>query len=398
MLSSERLDAYRSGLDRVSEAAADYVEKRLREAARLHPEMTVAQWRDLAASVMEAAADAYGDMSSELACDLFELQTASLNGSQAAMPELDVGAQADRTARYQAGKLLEGDFEGFVKECSAWASDRARQSANDAISESVERSKRAASRSRSRRARKNNVGVRFARVPQGTETCAFCAMLASRGFVYWSEETAGKFSHFHRGCKCLVVPSTDGAVEGYDPDEWKGNWRSFKEVDERHDLTRNEKDLLKKGIVSGPLLNTRADPALEYFGPAEEDDPQKLAEIKSWLSDNNVEIRISDRNHERIAYSPGFRPGDPGQLIATEGMSLSAWLHEVDHARFDLEKGRPGMLFYLSNVKLREAMEQRAYSIEMEMAKANGYTELERRLENLLKVEIAELEKDYEKD
>ena len=37
-------------------------------------------------------------------------------------------------------------------------------------------------------------------------------------------------------------------------------------------------------------------------------------------------------------------------------------------------------------------------TIEMEMAKANGYTELERRLENLLKVEIAELEKDYEKD
>ena len=32
---------------------------------------------------------------------------------------------------------------------------------------------------------------KYARVPQG-KTCAFCAMLASRGFVYASEDTAGK--------------------------------------------------------------------------------------------------------------------------------------------------------------------------------------------------------------
>lgn len=59
-------------------------------------------------------------------------------------------------------------------------------------------------------------GVRYARVPRGTETCGFCIMLASRGFVYTTPEAA---SHAHDGCDCKVVPGFDGIeVEGYDPD------------------------------------------------------------------------------------------------------------------------------------------------------------------------------------
>lgn len=81
-------------------------------------------------------------------------------------------------------------------------------------------------------------GVRFARVPLGYHTCAFCTMLASRGFVYWSEETAGAFSHWHSDCRCKIVPgipemqryTKNGThvsrgfvypqIEGYDPDAY----------------------------------------------------------------------------------------------------------------------------------------------------------------------------------
>ena len=38
-------------------------------------------------------------------------------------------------------------------------------------------------------------------------------MLASRGAVYHTRETAGEWRHFHRGCDCKVVPSFEG-----DPD------------------------------------------------------------------------------------------------------------------------------------------------------------------------------------
>lgn len=60
----------------------------------------------------------------------------------------------------------------------------------------------------------------FARVPTGAETCDFCIMLASRGFVYHSKKTAGEFDHYHANCDCRVVPGFDGEtkVEGYDPD------------------------------------------------------------------------------------------------------------------------------------------------------------------------------------
>lgn len=66
---------------------------------------------------------------------------------------------------------------------------------------------------------------RFARVPSGVETCDFCLMLASRGFVYWSRESAGDNDHYHANCTCSIVPDFGGAkVEGYDPDALYRQW------------------------------------------------------------------------------------------------------------------------------------------------------------------------------
>ena len=64
---------------------------------------------------------------------------------------------------------------------------------------------------------------RWARVPQGETTCAFCVMLASRGFAYWTKGTAGTDfaslgSRFHKDCDCKVVPEwAAGEVPDYDP-------------------------------------------------------------------------------------------------------------------------------------------------------------------------------------
>ncbi len=94
--------------------------------------------------------------------------------------------------------------------------------------------------SNARRDRKS--GVRFARVPMGSETCDFCTMLASRGFVYHSDKTAGEFDHFHASCRCKVVPGfptmeryvkngvrvsrgLDPSVEGYEPDRYFDMWK-----------------------------------------------------------------------------------------------------------------------------------------------------------------------------
>ena len=62
-------------------------------------------------------------------------------------------------------------------------------------------------------------GLRYARVPSGT-ACAFCLMLASRGFVYLSKISAGKDKgHYHNHCNCAVVAGNlKMKVGGYDPD------------------------------------------------------------------------------------------------------------------------------------------------------------------------------------
>lgn len=78
--------------------------------------------------------------------------------------------------------------------------------------------------------------IGYARVPTGTETCGFCLMLASRGFVYHSAKNAGsdelhgdmagKEGHYHANCDCRIVPGFTGMeVQGYDPDALYERWK-----------------------------------------------------------------------------------------------------------------------------------------------------------------------------
>ena len=60
--------------------------------------------------------------------------------------------------------------------------------------------------------------VRWARVPTGRETCAFCWMLASRGPVYRVRTAPSDLRDmraWHDGCDCLAVPV-------FDPADWPG--------------------------------------------------------------------------------------------------------------------------------------------------------------------------------
>src|SRR5699024_4109685 len=62
-------------------------------------------------------------------------------------------------------------------------------------------------------------GRAFARVPTGAETCDFCLMLASRGFVYKTSSSAGELATFHGDSDCAIV-AEDGVIpDDYDPDE-----------------------------------------------------------------------------------------------------------------------------------------------------------------------------------
>ena len=88
--------------------------------------------------------------------------------------------------------------------------------------------------------KRDKVNPRWARVPAGADACKFCIMLASRGPVYHTAETAGKLNHYHPHDRCRIVPMWDTVyagksrraslgttIEGYDPDALYEQYCSF---------------------------------------------------------------------------------------------------------------------------------------------------------------------------
>lgn len=61
---------------------------------------------------------------------------------------------------------------------------------------------------------------RYARVPTGSKTCAWCMMLASKGAMYYSEDTAKAGNH--NNCDCVFVAMPKGKyVDGWDGKSWE---------------------------------------------------------------------------------------------------------------------------------------------------------------------------------
>ena len=116
--------------------------------------------------------------------------------------------------------------------------------------------KRAAGNAMFENGRRDPRAPKFARVPTGPETCDFCLMLASRGFVYTSEATAGavKLDHYHSGCDCRVVAQWgDGGVEGYDTNAIYREWQNAVDLlaDERAERRGTSFDEERRKIMEG---------------------------------------------------------------------------------------------------------------------------------------------------
>lgn len=134
------------------------------------------------------------------------LRSEALGEGMGAIAYPDRAEEWTRKAMYAAAAQSNDDMDAFIRAVRARLDYEAKRAAGTTMFANG-----AADRAR----------PRFARVPTGAETCPFCIMLASRGFVYWSSETAGNLDHYHSHCDCRVVPQFVGeSYEGYDPDEY----------------------------------------------------------------------------------------------------------------------------------------------------------------------------------
>lgn len=210
MISASQWDAYNAAVESIREGARSSVEGEVAAWLAANPDATVAEAREEAKRIMRGAVQDYDRSAAALAAEWYDAQGRA-NGARldrAVTAPAFSDAQVDRVARYKASRLVEGDPSGFAAGCGSFAADSAMRSLNDTILRNV------------RRDRKK--GVRYARVTSGRNTCAFCLMLAGRGAVYWTRESAGALNRWHDHCTCKVVPGYSGdqyevLVDGHDP-------------------------------------------------------------------------------------------------------------------------------------------------------------------------------------
>ena len=123
-----------------------------------------------------------------------------------------------------------------------------------------------------RRAKPAADEIGYARVPSSLNPCAFCVMLASRGFVYRSEYTATKTKsggRYHEHCSCKAVPFFDaGSIVGYGKkldayygmySDARSMWQSNSMPDELKDRIRTAKAEHEEKIRNGQAWDKWSD-------------------------------------------------------------------------------------------------------------------------------------------
>lgn len=161
--------------------------------------------RDLLVEMMPSITRRYGGIAATAAAQWYDAVRATEvqeDGFKAQADTQDDAADAAAgSARWAATPL----FDGVDGAARAAAVDRA----GEAVDRLVRESGRMTLESNARR---DPAAKRWMIVPQGV-TCAWCAMLASRGAAYLSEGSAARSVHAH--CDCQVVPDFGNGVQGY---------------------------------------------------------------------------------------------------------------------------------------------------------------------------------------
>lgn len=203
------IEEYSNALNGISDTAKASLVAALESVDYSRP---VADIRNAVIAIMQAACGASTDVTARLAADFYD-------GLRLRMAGEPMGAVADSMRKPEATEntirafiqviVDGGDTDEFIRMCADRIDYETRLAANQCIEYN---------------AKNDPKKPRWARIPTGVETCDFCIMLASRGFVYHSEETA---SHAHAHCDCRVVPSWDKSplAQGYDPDKYYDMWK-----------------------------------------------------------------------------------------------------------------------------------------------------------------------------
>lgn len=219
-VSLAEIQQYAKTLASLSDIAAERSSVAITFWMTAHPEATVAECREFAIMAVRDAVARYGDAAAQQAAILYDnvMDAEGVDVPSALTYDGPDEDAIEGTVRRLAGKLAGDipDADGFLEQVRNLSADKVRDAASETVMRNVERDART----------KKGKNIRFARIPQRSNPCPWCVMLASRGFDYKSAKSAAAGSH-HR-CTCLVVPGVKGKteVDGYDPDSWYDKWKN----------------------------------------------------------------------------------------------------------------------------------------------------------------------------
>lgn len=184
---------------------------------------------------------------------------------------------------------------------------------------------------------------RFARVPRG-KTCAFCSMLASRGFVYASARSAGELKRYHDKCDCMVVPAfgdKNPQIKGYDPDALRADYQAARDMVVRagmrptdSEIARTMRQLGGAKYTDGAGVRrntTKPKPVKPSRRNVSKDGTLQRAKVEQWAKQSRDEARarkitFDDSRRprpERVINPPEDWPDDLPPLRAKE------WYHTL---------------------------------------------------------------------
>lgn len=217
----EYIERFTDAINTVSERTSDELRAALEA---IDYTQDVATIRQQAVGIMQAYCGGASDLTAQLAAEFYdglrELEIGEPLGAYADSGR--VPEATEESVRAFAQKLVDGNQDAFVNLCLERLDYEAKVAAAKCVIENGKRDRRK---------------PRFARVPTGVETCDFCLMLASRGFVYQNEAAA---SHAHAHCDCRVVPSWKSySVAGYDPRALYSQWQDVVDAKAHERAERN---------------------------------------------------------------------------------------------------------------------------------------------------------------
>ncbi len=233
-------------------------------------------------TVCGASTDATAMLSNEFYDGLRTLELGEELGEQA-LSGRDPAA-TENAVRAFAGKLVDGKTDVFKNLCLERLDYECKVAAAQACLNNAMRDPNP---------------PRFARVAFG-ETCDFCLMLASRGWVYHTEAAA---SHAHAHCDCRVVPSWRAqSVEGYDPNALYDQWQNA--IDEkaarRAERNGTTEDAERRKIMDAYARSSKNAKARKRGGVASKRDVSYAAStrqariIKSKIDEKSTKADVLD--------------------------------------------------------------------------------------------------------